>query len=162
MTYVIPDCDPPCTFTEPEPSLTRRFLAPTKFPVVSWTQLPPSRYTRFSWHRARDASALITTATPASLMASLNECPPDLCSFLIHLRHLRQHRAGLRTDRNILIRLRQPGQHRAHVAVSFHRFNQAQRLHSDARIRVAHQRAQNPIPHLRILPHEAAQSIQCL
>src|SRR5437870_3355954 len=39
-------CEPPCTRTEPTSTLTFRFRAAVKEPVISWAQFPPSRNTR--------------------------------------------------------------------------------------------------------------------
>src|ERR1700694_5152949 len=81
---------------------------------------------------------------------------------LIHLRHLRQHRTSLRANRDVFICLRQPGQHRPHIAVRLHRLHQSQGLHPNTGVRVADQRPQNSIPYSRILSHKAAQPIQRL
>src|SRR5271166_4881426 len=116
--------------TEPESSFTLRFFAAPRSPFISWTQLLPSRYSRASWHKARDASADINTPTPASLIACFNEIFSSPIKSLvvgrsgfivgrdclltsndqrlstndrslIHLRHLRQHGARLRANRDV-------------------------------------------------------------
>src|SRR5713226_4488604 len=62
-------------------TLTCRVLAAAKLPVISWTQLPPSRYTRFSWPAARDASAV----SNIPMLATLKTCFNEMLLFYVRL-----------------------------------------------------------------------------
>src|SRR5438552_10784861 len=74
-------CEPPCTRTEPTSTLTFRFRAAVKEPVISWAQFPPSRNTRVCGCCAV-ANGISMISSVTSLENVFNSSPSLISQFL--------------------------------------------------------------------------------
>src|SRR5437016_5168046 len=113
-------CEPPCTRTEPTSTLTFRFRAAVKEPVISWAQFPPSRNTRVCGCCAvANGVSMISSVTSLenvfnSSLSLLVEDEVETLSFhkpiaeisqslSVNLGQLSQHATSLRADVRALI-----------------------------------------------------------